>query len=193
MRTVNAADEFEVAEEGDRLQRLAETLLSSESGLAPGVRARRLGRRRTHHLVCENTVDAVVVQTAHPVETLDLVLAHLSSFDDCVGQVSHSELFFEMASEVAQGLHAGDSVNTNGPSPSARPSVSFSASSSSASSSFSDLRPRDCAALPRLHVARLLRQSPHTAMHNEACDTYRPFAFPAFSASSRSFAKSGSR
>ena len=88
MRTVNAADKFEVAEEGNRLQRLAETLSSSGSGLAPGVGERKLGRGGTHHLVCENTVDAVVVQSAHPVETLNLVLAHLSSFDDCVGPVS---------------------------------------------------------------------------------------------------------
>jgi hypothetical protein len=33
-------------------------------------------------------------------------------------------------------------------------------------------------------------QTRYKAMHGEVYDTYRPFAFPAFSASSKSFAKS---
>jgi len=85
VRAVRAADELEVAEERDRLERLAETLRASRhyrvslcsSGYA--VRGRR--ETGTHHLVGENAVDAVVVEPAHPVEALDLVLAHLAALD----------------------------------------------------------------------------------------------------------------
>jgi hypothetical protein len=38
---------------------------------------------KTHHFIGENTVDTVIMETAHPVETLNLVLTHLTTLDDC--------------------------------------------------------------------------------------------------------------
>ncbi len=40
------------------------------------------GRQAAHHLVCQDAVDAVVVQVDHPVETLQLVLTHGAAGDD---------------------------------------------------------------------------------------------------------------
>lgn len=34
-----------------------------------------------YHLIGEDSVDAVVVERDHPVETLDLVVSHLTSLD----------------------------------------------------------------------------------------------------------------
>lgn len=51
---------------------MSSALVSSETGWRESV---------AHHLVGEDAVDAVVVQAAHPVETLHLVLAHLAALD----------------------------------------------------------------------------------------------------------------
>lgn len=71
MGTMDALVKLEVAEEGDGLQRLAESLGRSVMPAKP----------RTHHLVGEDAVDSVVVQPDHPVESLHLVLAHLTALD----------------------------------------------------------------------------------------------------------------
>jgi hypothetical protein len=37
----------------------------------------------SHHFIRENAVDTVMVKRRHPVETLDLIIPHLASLDNC--------------------------------------------------------------------------------------------------------------
>lgn len=36
-----------------------------------------------YHFICEDTIDTVVVQRDHPVQTLNLVISHLTTLDIC--------------------------------------------------------------------------------------------------------------
>jgi hypothetical protein len=72
----DAADVFEVGEEGDGLEGFAEALWR---GLDEG--GERKGGRETHHLVSEDPIQTVMVQRHHPVQTLQLVRAHQSMND----------------------------------------------------------------------------------------------------------------
>jgi hypothetical protein len=36
----------------------------------------------SYHFVCQDSIDTIVVQTCHPIQTLNLVIPHFATLDD---------------------------------------------------------------------------------------------------------------
>lgn len=79
VRAGDIAVNLQVAEKRDCLERLAETLFRHSIQYSMSA----AGSKPSYHLVGQNPVDTVVVQADHPVETLDLIVSHLSALDVC--------------------------------------------------------------------------------------------------------------
>lgn len=76
-----APDVFQVAEQRDGLQRLAQALRRVSAAKSVAKCGKEAGEK--YHFVCKDAVDATVVQLYEPIEAHDLVRAHFSTFDDC--------------------------------------------------------------------------------------------------------------
>lgn len=77
----NSATQFQVSQESDGLKRFTETLGNDEKQRLKWYP--RGDTKVTYHLVGQDTVDTIVVQTRHPVQTLDLIISHLTTLHDC--------------------------------------------------------------------------------------------------------------
>lgn len=77
MRPGDTTSKFEVTEEGDSLKRFPKTLMSAAFSTVCTIEG-----SGTHHFVCQDTIDTVMVQTCHPVQALNLVISHFATLDD---------------------------------------------------------------------------------------------------------------
>lgn len=97
----NTASQFQVSQESDGLKRFTETLKNDER--------RRLvwngsgNAQVTYHLIRQDTVDTIVMQTRHPVQTLDLIIPHLTALDDCRERNYIEWKTFRMGMQNSQG------------------------------------------------------------------------------------------
>ena len=83
----------------------------------------------THHLISENTIDTIMVQWDHPVQPLDLIISHLSTFNDYMLDFAWQTLERDIQGALSSKTYGSSSSSL----------LSF---SNSSSSSFSDLRCR---------------------------------------------------
>ena len=83
MRSSGITSDLQVSQESNRLKRLTQTLRCGRGvNWVSGI-ASVSSDAMTYHLVGQDSVDTVMVQRSHPVETGDLIITHLSSLDDC--------------------------------------------------------------------------------------------------------------
>ena len=98
MRSRDVSMNFQIAEEGNCLECLSESLHIVKLLVS---RSCRIIEGQAHHFIGKDSVDTVVVQTDHPVESLYLVVSHLSPLDDCASK-SHQSLTMT-TSELDEG------------------------------------------------------------------------------------------
>lgn len=78
MRYRAVATEFHVAQQRDRLQGFTQTLEKPKTFVC----CLDLADDRPYHFIRQNTIDTIIMQRDHPVQATNLIITHLSTFDN---------------------------------------------------------------------------------------------------------------